>query len=169
MNAAQAADGIREVVERARARDQVAIAHIVRVREGAKAGNPRLQATEKAILAYTKAHPVSKTNSRWGAEVSVNTNPQAQQALWKARACIPQTFAIIVAKTAPFLRTWDLLVGILHGPKLTADTPLAKTIGMQGSRIGTCVKKAQQLQAIATNPQIPISTYCRVTGWELGE
>lgn len=164
----QLLDAAREVVVRSRAGDQVAIAHIARVRDGAKAGNPVLKETEKAIAAYIKKHPQRET-SRWGAELSDITNPVAQQSLWKARACVPQVYAVIVAKTAPFLRTWDLLVGILHGPLLTVDNPLAQTIALPGSRIGGCAKNARQLQMIAANPKVPISTYCRATGWELGE
>jgi hypothetical protein len=166
---AQLADAAREVVMRARAGDQVAIAHIARVRDGAKAGNPVLKESEKAIEQFIAKHPARDTTARWGAEVSVNTNPKAQQALWKARASSPEVFAIIVAKTAPFVRLWDLMVAMLHGPLLTQDAPLSKTVTLQGSRIGSCARNARQLQMIATNPKVPISTYCRVTGWELGE
>lgn len=162
-------DAVRAVVTRSRAGDQVAIAHIARVREGAKAGNPVLKETEKAIAAFIKKHPASDTSARWGAEASVNTNPKAQAALWKARASKPEVFAIIVAKTAPFVRTWDLLVSMLHGPIIKPGTPLYQTASLKGSRIGSCVRKACQLQRIACNSNIPISTYCRVTGWELGE
>lgn len=162
-------DAIREVVDRARAGDQVAIAHIVQVREGAKDGDERLKKTRDAINDYIKKHPVSKTNARWGAEASVDTNPRAQLAVWKARDCSPDVFAVIVAKAAPFLRTWDLVAGILHGPLMTVDAPLVQTVNEKDSRVGQCVRKAAQLQLIAANPTIPISTYCRVTGVELGE
>lgn len=162
-------DAARETVMRARAGDQVAIAHIARVRDGAKAGNPVLKETKKAFEAFIAKNPARDTTARWGAELSVNTNPKAQTALWKARASSPEVFAIIVAKTAPFLRIWDLVVGMLHGPLLLKDTPLSKTIALQGSRIGGCARNARQLQLIATNPKVPISTYCRATGWELGE
>jgi len=159
----------REVVMRARAGDQVAIAHIVKVHEGAKAGDVRLQQTEEAIKAFVKANPVRKCDARWGAEVSVNTNPVAQQSAWKARASTPQVFAVIIAKTAPFLRTWDIVVAMLHGPLLKNDNPLMQVAGLKGSRVGGCVRKARQLQMIATNSNVPISTYCSATGWELGE
>lgn len=164
----QLADAAREVVMRSRAGDQVAMAHIVRVHEGAKAGNKTLKATSDAIHAYCKKHPI-RASARWGAEASDITNPQAQQALWKARASAPAVYAIIVAKTAPFLRTWDLLVGMLHGPKLSNDNPLTQCMTLPGSRIGGCARNARQLQMIAMNPNVPISTYCRTTGWELGE
>ncbi len=161
-------DAAREVVMRSRAGDQVAIAHIARVRDGAKAGNPALKETKKAIEQFIAKHPV-RDSARWGAELSVNTNPQAQTALWKARASSPEVFAIIVAKAAPFVRIWDLTVAMLHGPLLKPETPLSQTIAIQGSRIGSCARNARQLQLIATNPQVPISSYCRATGWELGE
>ena len=162
-------DAAREVVARARAGDQVAMAHIARVHAGATAGDKKLQESERAIGDYINQHPVSKTDARWGADVSVNTNPQAQQALWMARESSPPTFAIIVAKTAPFVRTWDLVVGILHGPKIQKDNPLYQTASLRGSRIGSCVRKAFRLQRIASNNQVPISAYCRATGRELGE
>ena len=165
----QQLNAVREVVQRSRAGDQVAMAHIAKVHEGAKEGNETLKKTAAAIEAYCKANPVRKTDSRWGADVSVNTNPRAQQALWKARASAPEVFAIIVGKTAPFLRTWDLLVAILHGPSVTRESPLGQTTAIQGSRIGTCVKRACLLRCIALNPNIPISAYCKATGWELGE
>lgn len=165
---AQLQDAAREVVTRARAGDQVAIAHIAQVREGAKKGDEQLKASKKAIEQYIAKHPVRDTD-RWGAEVSVNTNPRAQQALWKARGSAPEVFAIIVAKTAPFLRVWDLLVGIMHGPAIGPETPLFQATSIKDSRIGQCARKACQLQLIARNPQIPISSYCRATGWELGE
>lgn len=164
---AQFQDAVREVVERARAGDQVAIAHIAKVHEGAKEGNEALKKTEQAINDYCKAHPIRRTDCRWGAEVSVNTNPRAQQAVWKARNSSPEVFAIIVAKTAPFLRTWDLLVAMIHGPKLSKETPLGQTTTIPGSRIGSCARRACLLQCIAANPKIPISAYCKATGWEL--
>ena len=169
MSTPQFQDAVREVVERARAGDQVAIAHIARVRDGAKKGDETLKATETAIAAYCKAHPVRTTDSRWGADTSVNTNPRAQQAIWKARECSPEVFAVIVGKTAPFLRTWDLLVAMVHGPLLKRETPLFQTTAIPGSRIGGCAKRACLLQCIAANPKIPISAYCKATGWELGE
>lgn len=168
MNAA-ILDAAREVSERARAGDQVAIAHIARVRDGAKEGDEKLKKTAKAIEEYCNAHPVSTTESRWGAETSVNTNPKAQQALWKARGSTPEVFAIIVAKTAPFVRTWDLVVAMLHGPQLRKETPLGQTTTIKGSRIGNCARQACKLQCIVTNSKVPISIYCRATGWELGE
>ena len=85
----QLKDAAREVVQRARAGDQVAVAHITRIRDGATAGNPVLKETANAIKGYIKANPVRKTDSRWGSEVSVNTNPQAQEAVWKARTSSP--------------------------------------------------------------------------------
>jgi hypothetical protein len=100
--------------------------------------------------------------------VDTKSNPEAQAAVWKARQSSPEQFAVIVAKAAPVMRVWDVIVAIAHGPRIKEGTPLMDAAKIPNSRLAACIRKAFQLQRLA-NPGIPISSYCRVTGAELGE
>lgn len=161
---------IRSIVERARAGDQVAMALIVETRKQAAAGNRKAQQSKRLLEQYIDKYPAS---AMAGDEASASTNqektdPLAQQALWKARKTTPERWALLVIKAAPVMRIWDIIMVMAHGPTIRPDTPLGKTIKTPNSKIARCARQACRLQRLA-DPKVPISSYCRVTGTELGE
>ena len=158
--------GIREIVERARAGDQVAMALIIETRTQAEQGNKKAQRSVKLIKRYIADHQPSTMAG--DDRLSVNTNPQAQLALWKARQSEPE-FTAMVVKTAPYIGPWALVSAILHGPRLTKTSPLLKVGGLKNSKIAACIRHAFRLQRIAADNKVPISYYCPLTACELGE
>lgn len=161
------AEGVRQVVERARAGDQVAMALIDQVRQQAEKGNAKAKRSRKQIAAYIKKHPASTMAG--DVRLSASTNPQAQMALWQTQNQGQDVFASTVAKAAPYVGPWALIVAILHGPKLVKGSPLMVAAATPNSKIAACVRRAYRLQRVASDPRIPISSYCPYTAVELGE
>jgi hypothetical protein len=159
------AEGVRQIVERARAGDQVAMALIDQTRQQADRGNKKAQVSRKLIEKYVKRNPVSSV----AGDPSVNTNPAAQLAIWKAQKATPEVFAATVAKAAPHVGPWALMCAIFHGPLLVKGSPLMVAAATPKSKIATCVRRAFKLQRIAVDSKVPISSYCRLTACELGE
>lgn len=157
---------VRSVVERARSGDQVAMALITEVGKQAKTGNKKARKSAQLIQRYITANPASDMAGE--ADLSVNTNPQAQLAIWKAQKAKPDVFASTVAKAAPYVGPWALIVAIFHGPLLKKGAPLMVAAATPNSKIATCVRRAYKLQRLA-DPKVPISSYCRETAIELGE
>lgn len=160
------ADEIRSVVERARSGDQIAMALITETGKQAKAGNRKARQSAALIQRYIKGNPPS---AMAGEAVSVNTNPAAQLAIWKAQKAPPDVFAATVAKAAPYVGPWALISAIFHGPTLKRGSPLMVAAATPQSKIATCVRRAFKLQRIASDTRVPISSYCRQTACELGE
>lgn len=158
--------GIRSIVERARAGDQVAMALITETARQAGTGNKRAQRSRKYIEAYIKKHPASSIAG--DSQPSVNTNPAAQMAVWRAQTASPEQFAAMVAKAAPHVGPWQLVSAIYHGPTLQAGAPLMLAASVKNSKIAACVRRAFRLQRLA-DARVPISSYCRNTASELGE
>jgi hypothetical protein len=161
------AEGVRQIVERARAGDQVAMALIDQTRQQADRGNKKAQHSRKLIKQYLKKHRPSTIAG--DLLPSVNTNPAAQTALWKAQKASPDVFAGVVAKVAPYVGPWALISAIFHGPKLAKGTPLMVAAATPKSKIAACVRRAFRLQRIAHDHRVPISSYCVHTAAELGE
>jgi len=159
-------EGVREIVERCRAGDQVAMALIIETRKQAEQGNKLAQKRRKEIDKYIAKHPPSTVAG--DERLSVNTNPKAQLTLWSVRKSDPKKFATAVIQTAPFLGPWALVCAIFHGPKLTADCPLMATATLPNSKIAACTRQAFRLQRL-DNPKVPIRSYCPMTAGELGE
>ena len=158
---------IRGLVERTRAGDQNAMALIAGVRDLAAQGNPRSIYSKNLIEKYIAKYPPD-SNIGQDAAPSVNTNPRAFYTLWTARETSPEKYAIIVAKSSPFVQVWQAVVAIVNGPRLTKTNPLMQTVDVKGSRIAGIVRKAFLIQRLQ-NPRVPIGSYCKQTGWELGE
>ncbi len=161
------AEGVRQIVERARAGDQVAMALIDQTRQQAERGNKKAQQSRKLIQRYLNKNPPSTMAG--DERLGVNTNPAAQSALWKARKSPPDVFASTVAKTAPYIGPWALVCAIFHGPILQKGSPLMVAAATPKSKIAACVRRAFRLQRVAYDPRVPISSYCRYTASELGE
>jgi len=158
--------GVREIVERARSGDQVAMALLIETRKQAEQGNRKALSRRKEIDKYLKKHPPSKFAG--DTLLSVNTNPRAQAALWSARSTDPKQFAAAVIQTAPYIGPWALICAIFHGPKLTKDNPLMATASTPNSKIAACTRRAFRLQCLE-DPRVPIRYYCPMTAGELGE
>lgn len=115
----------RDVVERTRAGDQVAMALLARVRDNAKSGDPKARKSLKAIERYIRKHPprpnhlfadVGRDVPSVG-PVSDITQPgssehSAAKALW-----LNPTPAIVL-KAIPCCGFWAGAVALKHGPRL---------------------------------------------------
>lgn len=159
-------EGVREIVERARSGDQVAMALIIECRKQAEQGNRTAKKRCKEIERYIDKNPPSTMAG--DTKLSVNTNPQAQSAVWRLRNAEPAKFAIAVIQAAPYLGPWALVCAILHGPKLAAGNPLLMVAKTPKSKIAACTRQAYRLQRLE-DPTIPIRSYCPMTAGELGE
>jgi hypothetical protein len=157
-----------EVVERARAGDQVAMAIMAEVRDNAKKGDRLARHNKKLIDEYIEKHPPSQmgvdqlvlnTNKLIGA------NKKAMAALWTAPM---EKFAEVFIKASPFVSMWQGVVCVVHRASLDAKDPLVLSTNVKNSRMGAIVRKATKMRSLR-NRTNPISIYCRATGWELGE
>jgi hypothetical protein len=158
---------VRDVVVRTRAGDQVAMALIAQARDQAKQGNKRAQVTVKAIDAFINKNPPSVMGVDM-APLGQKVNQRAVQAMWQAREWPCDLFGAMLAKAAPHVSMWHIIAVLVHGPEIMASDNLAKAAQMKGSTLGRSVRVAQRIKALQ-NPDVPISKYCKVTGWELGE
>lgn len=178
----------RDVVERARAGDQVAMGLLAMVRDNAKNGDPRARQSMRAIEKYIGSHPPTSI----GTEASDITNPPvpaALDALWK------NPTSDIVIKALPLVGFWPGAVALSHGARLDnakvneiaahvpephqlsfkggvafwkRSAPLVPGSSPKGWALGRIVGIARSIQRLQL-PNVPISSYCPVTGWELGE
>lgn len=157
-----------EVVERARAGDQVAMAIIAEVRDKAKKGDRQARRSASAIMEYINKHPPSQMGvdvmSRQ-TDKMIGTNRKAMQALWSAP---PDKFAEIFIKASPFVTMWQAAVCVLHRAKLDEKDPLVLSTNVKNSRMGAIVRRAAKMRKLR-NRNNPISVYCRFAGWEHGE
>lgn len=172
-----------DVVERARAGDQVAMGLMVRVRDRAKQGDPRAKQSLRAMQRYTDKNPPVTI----GEEVSGTTNPLtpiASKALWTNPT--PQ----VVITALPIMNFWQGVVALVHGPRLDNErvvhisdqiTPEGQPTfkagvmnwrkGAEGPTtwlMGRIVGLARCIQRLQI-PSVPIGTFCPATAWELGE
>jgi hypothetical protein len=77
-------------------------------------------------------------------------------------------FPVVLVKASPFVKLWEAIVVCVHKAPIQKNGPLAASINVKGSRLGTIVRKAILMQCLQ-NPGFPITRYCALTGWELGE
>ncbi len=179
-------DAARDVVERARSGDQVAMGILAMVRDNAKKGDPKAQQAFRAVERYISKNPPNTI----GAEGSDITNPNASkaiQALWSN-----PTNETVVA-VLPMVGFWPGVVAMAHGPRLD-DTRLngisesipeeareefkggvrfwqKKAPGDFDDRnwlLGRIIGLARCLQRLQI-PSVPIASFCPFTAWELGE
>lgn len=151
----------RDVVERARAGDQVAMGILVQVRENAKQHQPKAVIARAAILDYIKRHPPDNM----GDESKDIMGKKAMNCLWKVP---PAGFDEMFVKASPFVTAWQGVACLLHRANLKKDSPLVMSTRVKGSRIGAMVMKACGIRRLR-NRSVPLSTYCPITGWEHGE
>lgn len=156
---------VRDVVERARAGDQVAMGILAETRDNAKSGNPKAKESIRLIKRYIRSNPPKGFIGDDHAAVSVNTNPKALYALW---ACPLSKFPIVFMNASPFVKMWEAIACCVHKDTIKPDSQIAAVINVPNSRLGDIVRRAIQIQLLK-NPNFPISKYCPQSGWEMGE
>lgn len=184
----QRQEAARDIVERARNHDQVAMGILAMVRDNAKQGNPVAQQSLRAIERYISKNPAADI----GSEVSDITNPHASGALialWQK----PTSDTIVDA--VPRVGFWPAVVALSHGARLDNDkvndiinhVDPDKRLDFEGGFrfwqakeppdasgdrnswiMGRAVGLARVLQRIQF-PSTPLSILCPATAWELGE
>lgn len=187
----QRQEAARDIVERARNRDQVAMGVIAMVRDNAKAGNPLAQQSLRAIERYISKNPPADI----GTEVSDITNSsdpvlsRAVIALWQK----PTSETIVAAM--PSAGFWPSVVALSHGPRLDNDKvndiinhvepdkqddfkggymfwqvkePADADTDRQSWIMGRAIALARVFQRLQL-PSTPLSILCPITASELGE
>lgn len=180
-------DAARDVVERARSGDQVAMGILAMVRDNAKKGDPKAQQSLRALNKYVGSNPPIAI----GTEASDITSPHAPKAiaaLWQ-----PDVNNETIIKALPLVGFWSGAVALSHGSNidnarldaLSAVVPeehqpsfkggvlywQKKTPDLTDERgwlLGRIIGLARCIQLIRL-PHVPISTFCPITAWELGE
>lgn len=173
----------RDVVERARSGDQVAMGILAVVRDNAKAGQETARQSLRAIEKYIRAHPpIAIGRKRMSAD-----RPDAATALWQDRR------VETILKALPLVEFWPGAVALSHGPRLDDQRLEAlnaelndetQTVfqggvnhwrsrapaGVDGKawHAGRIIGLARCLQRVRL-PQVPIAILFPITAWELGE
>jgi hypothetical protein len=180
-------DAARDVVERARAGDQVAMGILAMVRDNAKAGDPKARKSFKVMEDYIRHHPPQNFG------VCDVTHSESLRALWSLNAMPPQMAVDAVVAETPKVKFWQAVVAIVHGPKddslvsgVAKEMPLESLErksfmrGIQWNKekpteavtgfwnLGRMFGIGRAIQRLADN-SIPIAVFCPVTAWELGE
>lgn len=168
-----------DIVERARAGDQVAMGLMAQVRDRAKQGNPRAKQSLRAMQRYINKNPAVTI----GKEANGTTSPLAPIAT-KAIWTNPTPKVIVTA--LPLMKFWQGVVALVHGPKLDNERlvhisdelngeiqPAFKDAVVnfrnpKGWAMGRIIGIARCIQRLQI-PSVPISTFCPATAWELGE
>jgi hypothetical protein len=162
---------IADVVDRARAGDQNAMALISMVRSNAQKGNPRAIASERAFRNYMDKHPAE---SSMGSELV--TPPDANRAKKVQTALV---FANGRHLDSEVLRRFGSSFGeeaecFFQGARdwnknLTPSVARsADPYRLQVYEIGQVLGRARAMQQMR-RPEVPISSYDPQVGWELGE
>ncbi len=176
----------RDVVERARAHDQVAMAILAQVRDNAKKGEPRAKASLRIIQKYIKSHPAQNFG------VCDVTHCESLNTLWKLPSMPPDVAALAVINEAPKVTFWQAIVSIVQGPPgdaliVAVNEKMPEGVERDSFRRGVDWKKGmpagakgpawslgrifgigRAIQRLA-DETIPIAAFCPVTAWELGE
>lgn len=180
-------DASRDVVERARSGDQVAMGILAMVRDNAKKGDPKAQQSLRALQKYIDKNPPIAI----GTEASDITSPHASQAvaaLWKA-----DVNNDTIIKALPLVGFWPGAVALSHGANIDNARLEAISTAMpeqnrpafkggvlywqkktpdlgdeQGWLLGRIIGLARCIQLIRL-PHVPIASFCPITAWELGE
>lgn len=157
---------VRDVVQRARAGDQIAMGLLAVTRDSAKNGNPAAKQSARLIKRFIRQNPPHAT---MGAEPiagnGVKSNPKAVQAIWE---CPVNNFPAILVQACPFVTLWEAVACCVHKSLIRPDSTLAKAAPVKDSKLGAVVRRAIGIQCLR-NQDFPISRYCPVSGWELGE
>lgn len=184
-------DGAAQLVERARAGDQNAMAMLAEIGQRAKQGVPRAIKSRKAIEIYIRKHPYKEANFG-GEDLDVDAFCEAAQASFAGEYVetvttkIPEIAshslnkAIVTVANGPELDKSKLIavrstmsdddkaafmLGYNQGMSELNDVPRAlQSAYILGHILGT----ARRIQAVRL-PDVPVSVLCPSLGTELGE
>jgi hypothetical protein len=188
--------GARELVERARAGDQNAMAILQMVGENARQGQPKARAAEGAIKRYIADNPAPLTNWAEGAEViGILKNPEnPDDGLFETLLTLPQyedarlvsTACVVLSHHEPWTKGRIHALDSLMEPG--CDEQRQFRMGVEGAgeaRVlgpairslppelqgflcaGHCLGTARKLQ-LARRADVPLTALCRDLEWELG-
>ena len=180
-------EAARDVVERARAGDQVAMAILAQVRDNAKAGDARAKASFRIMERYIAKNPPTNFG------VCDVTHSPSLLAMWSLRSQpTADEAAAVVMTEAPKLRLWQAIVALVHAPKgdgliSAVDEKIPEGIERESFRQGVDIKNSgkntahlgfwnlgrifgvsRAIQRLR-DESIPIAAFCPVVAWELGE
>lgn len=189
-NERQLFEAARDVVERARAGDQVAMAILAQVRDNAKAGDARAKASFLIMERYIAKNPPTNFG------VCDVTHSESLKAMWTLGSLpSPDAAADVVLIEAPKVKLWQAIVALVHAPKGDAlisavDQKIPEGVERESFRRGADIRDPgfvdgagghhgfwnlgrifglgraiQRLQ----DESIPIAAFCPVVAWELGE
>jgi hypothetical protein len=188
--------GARELVERARAGDQNAMAILQMVGENARKGQPKARAAEGAIQRYIADHPAPLTNWAEGAElIGILKNPEnPDDGIFETLLSLPQyedarlvsTACVVLSHHEPWTKGRIHAIDSLMDPG--SDEQRQFRMGVEGaaeSRVlgpairslppelqgflcaGHVLGTARKLQ-LARRADVPLTALCRDLEWELG-
>ncbi len=145
-----------DVIERIRAEDQVAMSLLIETRKNAAEGNPRARRSIRMAYAYIQKNP----QVRFGG-TSANVPPEAIR-LWSLESVDIDKACASLTEDLPRVPFWHAVVILSHvSPALLERVKLPD--GCQ--KLLSYARKLRDLD----DPTIPLSAFCPVVGWELGE
>jgi hypothetical protein len=168
-----------DIVERARAGDQVAMAIIAEVRANAKTGNPRASKSFALISRYIKRNPPTRfgylpsealtkpTESSNGAGVyDVIHSPEITR-LWTLAAVPVEQAAKALTADLGKVTFWQGVCALVHAPNDVVQMALPELL--QGLTVGENMLAVSLSIRQLADESIPISSFCPVVAWEMGE
>lgn len=192
MNQAQ---GAKELVDRARAGDQNAMAMLQKVGENARAGDPKARAGHDQVLSYIQKNPVkSAYDPRASQALGILKEPSNPEgAILDVLVSLPdlpdvgraiQAACVILSKGRPWNKPRVQLVDSLLTPPAQEPFRYAFDHALEPQSLasareqcdpelsgylcaGHCIGLARKLQLLRL-PQVPASSLCEGIAWELG-
>lgn len=189
-------DGAEQLVERARAGDQNAMAMLQMVGENARKGSPKAKTAQAAVTRYIADHPAPISNWEEGASIiGVLKNPDnSDEDVFETLLALPRFEDSNLIQTACVVlsmgRDWDnprvhALDGLLEP---SAPPQVTFRMGLENAGepavikptmrrlppelagylcAGHCIGMARKIQ-IMRDPSSPVGILCKGVEWELG-
>ncbi len=145
-----------DVIERIRSEDQVAMSLLIETKKNAARGNPRARRTIRAAMAYLDRNPPV----RFGG-VTAQVAPAVIR-LWTLDQVPAEKACEALAQDLTEVSFWQAVVALSFLPQSVIDG--AKLPAKCNKVVGL----ASKLRAL-DDPSVPVSAFCPVCGWELGE
>ncbi len=150
-----------DTIERVRAGDQVAMSLLIESRKNAARGVPRARRAVAMAWHYLDNNPPV----RFGG-TSAENSPEVIR-LWSLDTALAggvdkSTVQTALVTDLTHVSFWQAVAALVH-------MPLAALEGLKfPDSLSKVVRLAAHIRAIA-NPDVPLSTLCPATAWELGE
>jgi hypothetical protein len=153
-----------DIVERARAGDQVAMAIIAEVRKNAQAGVPRARMTFGMLEKYIKKNPPSRFGFLKAAEPAEGVYDVIHlRRLWSLEAVDVETAIAALPIEIGQVTFWQAVVALVHAPADIIARALPSLEPFQ-----PIVEMSLSIRQLADS-SIPIAVFCPIVAWELGE